>query len=287
MPDDERIPAQEQPYPGRTAPMTPRPRDEMADYRGSGLLLGKRALITGGDSGIGRAVAVAFAKEGADVAIGYLAESEDEDAAHTARLVEGAGRRCVVQRADLSVRENCQTLVDAAVRGLGGLDVVVNNCAYQHPVEDFADLDAETWEYTFRVNIHSYFWTTQAALPHLGDGAAIVNTSSINGLRGNRTLIDYSATKGAVLALTYALSQSLRDRGIRVNCVAPGPVWTPLIPATFPAERVRSFGAQAPMGRAAEPDEIAPSYVFFAAGRLSSYYTGEVLTPVGGETLPG
>ncbi|MEU8137916.1 SDR family oxidoreductase [Streptodolium elevatio] len=287
MGEDSRIPAQEQPYPGTTDPMTPRPRDEMADYQGSGLLLGKRALITGGDSGIGRAVAVAFAKEGADVAIGYLAEVEDEDAAHTARLVEATGRRCVVHRADLSVQENCQGLVDDAVEELGGLDILVNNCAYQQPVEDFADLDSETWEYTFRVNIHSYFWTTKAALPHLADGSAIINTSSINGLRGNRTLIDYSATKGAVLALTYALSQSLRERGIRVNCVAPGPVWTPLIPATFTADRVESFGEQAPMGRAAEPDEIAPSYVFFAAGRLSSYYTGEVLTPVGGETLPG
>ncbi|MGW0658399.1 SDR family oxidoreductase [Streptodolium elevatio] len=287
MSEDSRIPAQEQLYPGTTDPMTPRPHDEMADYQGSGLLLGKRALITGGDSGIGRAVAVAFAKEGADVAIGYLAEVEDEDAAHTARLVEATGRRCVVHRADLSVQENCQGLVDAAVEELGGLDILVNNCAYQQPVEDFADLDSETWEYTFRVNIHSYFWTTKAALPHLADGSAIINTSSINGLRGNRTLIDYSATKGAVLALTYALSQSLRERGIRVNCVAPGPVWTPLIPATFTADRVESFGEQAPMGRAAEPDEIAPSYVFFAAGRLSSYYTGEVLTPVGGETLPG
>ncbi|MCF2533423.1 SDR family oxidoreductase [Yinghuangia soli] len=281
------IPAQEQPYPGVTEAMEPRPRDAMADYTGSGLLAGRRALITGGDSGIGRAVAVAFAKEGADVAIGYLSEAEDEDAAHTARLVEAEGRRCIVHRADLSSEEPCRTLVAAAAEGLSGLDLLVNNCAYQEPVEDFADLDSETWEHTFRVNVHSYFWTTKAALPHLRKGSAIINTSSINGLRGNATLIDYSASKGAVLALTYALSQALRERGIRVNCVAPGPVWTPLIPATFPAERVASFGEQAPMGRAAEPDEIAPSYVFFAAERLSSYYTGEVLTPIGGETLPG
>jgi NAD(P)-dependent dehydrogenase (short-subunit alcohol dehydrogenase family) len=173
------------------------------------------------------------------------------------------------------------------VHKLGGLDLLVNNIATQQPVSDFAELSTSQWERTFRVNVFSYFWTSRAAVPHLPAGGTIINTSSINGLRGNKTLIDYAATKGAILAFTYSLAQALQDRGIRVNCVAPGPVWTPLIPATFGEEKVSSFGSQVPMGRAAHPDEIAPSYVFFAAGRLSSYYSGEVLAPVGGETLPG
>jgi NAD(P)-dependent dehydrogenase (short-subunit alcohol dehydrogenase family) len=177
--------------------------------------------------------------------------------------------------------------VDQAVHKLGGLDLLVNNIATQQPVSDFAELSTSQWERTFRVNVFSYFWTSRAAVPHLPAGGTIINTSSINGLRGNKTLIDYAATKGAILAFTYSLAQALQDRGIRVNCVAPGPVWTPLIPATFGEEKVSSFGSQVPMGRAAHPDEIAPSYVFFAAGRLSSYYSGEVLAPVGGETLPG
>jgi NAD(P)-dependent dehydrogenase (short-subunit alcohol dehydrogenase family) len=280
-------PEQEQPYPGRTAEMDPKPRDEMRDYEGRGLLAGARALVTGGDSGIGRAVAVAFAKEGADVSIAYLSQTEDEDAAHTADLVGQAGHRCVTIRGDLAEEANCERAVQQTVAELGGLDILVNNVATQQPVDDFAKLSTEQWERTFRVNIYSYFWTTRAALEHLPDGSAIINTASINGLRGNKTLIDYAATKGAVLALTYSLAQALQNRGIRVNSVAPGPVWTPLIPATFPAEKVSSFGSQVPMGRAAHPDEIAPSYVFFASGRMSSYYSGEVLAPIGGETLPG
>ena len=285
--EESPAPAQQQSPPGRTGDMTPAPQDEMRDYPGSGLLAGKRALVTGGDSGIGRAVAVAFAKEGADVAIAYLSEQEDADAAHTARLVEAAGRRCAVYRADLSTEANCRDVVERTARDLGGLDVLVNNCATQNPVDDLAELDSEQWEYTFRVNVHSFFWTTKAALAHLSSGGAVINTSSINGLRGNKTLIDYSATKGAINAFTHSMAQNLVDRGIRVNAVAPGPVWTPLIPATFPKEKVEKFGKQVPMKRAADPDEIAPSYVFFAADRLSSYYTGEVLAPVGGETLPG
>jgi len=280
-------PKQSQEYPGRTSEMDPRPRDEMRDYEGRGLLAGKRALITGGDSGIGRAVAIAFAKEGADVSITYLSEQEDEDARHTASLVEKAGHRCMTLCGDLAEEANCQRAVDHTVRDLGGLDILVNNVATQKPVQDFAELTTEQWDRTFRVNIYSYFWTTKAAYPHLPDGGAIINTASINGLRGNKSLIDYSATKGAVLALTYSLAQAFVDRGIRVNSVAPGPVWTPLIPATFDEEKVSSFGSQVPMGRAAHPDEIAPSYVFFASGRMSSYYSGEVLAPVGGETLPG
>ncbi|WP_425582315.1 SDR family oxidoreductase [Streptosporangium carneum] len=265
--------------------MTPAPRDEMRDYLGRDLLAGRRALVTGGDSGIGRAVAVAFAKEGADVAIAYL--SEHRDAEHTRGLVEKEGRRCVLLPGDLASAEHCREVVESAVSALGGLDVLVNNVATQSPVNSLEELSDEQWERTFAVNIHSYFRVTKAALPHMPDGAAIVNTSSINGLRGNKSLIDYAATKGAINALTYSLAQTLMERRIRVNAVAPGPVWTPLIPATMPEEKVESFGAQAPMGRAAHPDEIAPSYVFFASERLSSYYTGEVLAPIGGETLPG
>jgi NAD(P)-dependent dehydrogenase (short-subunit alcohol dehydrogenase family) len=281
----QEFPTQQQSYPGREGEMDPEPHDEMRDYCGSGLLAGARALVTGGDSGIGRAVCAAFAKEGADLAIAYL--EEDEDAEHTRRLVEAAGRRCTLIPGDLSQEPHCTTAVERAVRDLGGLEIVVNNVAFQQPVDAPEDLTTEQWERTFRTNIFSYFWVTRAALPHLRKGASIINTSSINGLRGNKQLIDYSATKGAVNAWTYAMAQALLERGIRVNAVAPGPVWTPLIPSTFRPEKVEQFGRQAPMGRAAQPDEIAPSYVFFAANRLSSYYTGEVLAPVGGETLPG
>ncbi|MBP2708599.1 SDR family oxidoreductase [Microbispora sp. RL4-1S] len=278
-------PAQEQSYPGHSGEMAPEPRDEMRHYQGRGLLRGRRALITGGDSGIGRAVAVAFAKEGADVAIAYL--TEHEDAEHTRKLVEETGRRCVPLPGDLADAAHCAEVVERTVRELGGLDVLVNNVAYQAPVESLDDLGDEQWLHTFAVNIHSYFRVTKAALRHMGEGSAIVNTSSINGLRGNKTLIDYAATKGAINAFTYSMAQNLVEKGIRVNAVAPGPVWTPLIPATFPAEKVEQFGKQVPMKRAADPDEIAPSYVFFASERLSSYYTGEVLAPIGGETLPG
>lgn len=279
------FPPQQQERPGRTGDMTPKPRDEMRGYRGSGRLEGRRALVTGGDSGIGRAVAIAFAKEGADVSIAYL--SEHDDARHTCSLIEAEGRRAVAIAGDLSTEDGCRTAVQRTVDELGGLDVLVNNIAYQNPVERFEDITTEQWETTFRTNIHSYFWTTKFALAHLPDGAAIINTSSINGLRGNKGLIDYAATKGAVNALTYSLAQALQERGIRVNAVAPGPVWTPLIPATMPEDKVASFGQDVPMGRAADPDEIAPSYVFFASGELSSYYSGEVLAPIGGETLPG
>jgi NAD(P)-dependent dehydrogenase (short-subunit alcohol dehydrogenase family) len=286
MSDGERqFPPQQQERPGETGEMTPKPRDEMRGYRGAGRLEGRRALVTGGDSGIGRAVAIAFAKEGADVAIAYL--SEHDDTRHTCALVEAEGRKAVAIPGDLSVEENCVEAVRRTADELGGLDVLVNNIAYQNPVGSFDELTSEQWERTFRTNIHSYFWTTKAALAHLPDGGAIVNTSSINGLRGNKELIDYAATKGAINALTMSLAQALQERGIRVNAVAPGPVWTPLIPSTLPEEAVESFGDYTNMGRAAQPDEIAPSYVFFASGELSSYYSGEVLAPIGGETLPG
>ena len=281
----ESRPPQEQDYPGRSGEMTPEPHDEMRHYAGRDLLAGRRALVTGGDSGIGRAVAVAFAKEGADVAIAYL--SEEDDARHTAALVRAEGRRCVLIPGDLADERHCEETVRRTVEELGGLDVVVNNVATQKPCEDVAKLTTEQWDRTLKVNLYSFFWVTRAALEHLPDGSAIINTASVNGLRGNQSLVDYSASKGGVLALTYALAQQLVDRRIRVNCVAPGPVWTPLIPATFDEDKVSSFGKQVPMKRAAQPDEIAPSYVFFAADTLSSYYTGEVLAPTGGEIHPG
>jgi NAD(P)-dependent dehydrogenase (short-subunit alcohol dehydrogenase family) len=283
--DDKEFPPQEQERPGHTADMDPQPHDEMQGYTGRGLLEGRRALVTGGDSGIGRAVSIAFAKEGADVAIAYL--SEDDDAQHTAELVEKAGGRCLLLPGDLTREDQCTEVVERTVAELGGLDVVVNNIAYQNPVPSLTDISTEQWDRTFKTNIYSYFWVTRAALAHLPEGGAIINSGSINGLRGNKSLIDYATTKGAILAFTYSMAQSLVERRIRVNCVAPGPVWTPLIPATMPKEKTESFGQQAPMEEAAQPDEIAPSYVFFASEAFSSYYTGEVLAPTGGETLPG
>jgi NAD(P)-dependent dehydrogenase (short-subunit alcohol dehydrogenase family) len=257
----------------------------MRDYRGSGKLQGKTALVTGGDSGIGRAVSVAFAKEGADVAIAYL--SEDEDARRTAELIEQEDRRALTVRTDLSTEDGCREAVERTVNELGGIDILVNHVGTQTVVDSFDEITTEQWEGTFKTNVYSYFWCSKFALKHMSSGAAIINTGSVNGLRGNGSLIDYAASKGAVHVLTFSMAQALVDRGIRVNCVAPGPVWSPLIVATMPEEKVESFGKQVPMGRAAQPDEIAPSYVFFAAEEMSSYYTGEVLAPVGGETHPG
>ncbi|WP_243794299.1 SDR family oxidoreductase [Saccharopolyspora gloriosae] len=279
--------AQEQRPPGTTSPMDPLPRDEMRDYAGAGHLAGKKALVTGGDSGIGRAVSVAFAKEGADVAVGYLDSVESHDAEHTASLVREQGRKCFLFQGDVADESYCERLVDEAAQSLGGLDVVVNHAGTQAPQEDLASVGTEQFDRTFKVNVYAVFWICRAALRHLPDDGAIVNTGSVNALRGNKSLMDYSATKGAVHVFTQSLAQSLAGRGLRVNCVAPGPVWTPLIPATFGADKVDGFGDQTPMGRMGHPDEIAPSYVFFASSRLSSYYTGEVLAPVGGETHPG
>ena len=283
--DEREFPPQQLDRPGVEGEMSPEPHDEMRGYEGTGKLSGKVALVTGGDSGIGRAVCAAFAKEGADVAIAYL--SEEDDARHTAALVESEGRRATTIRGDLSNEEGCRGAVERTVSELGRLDILVNHVGTQTPVESPEEITSEQWDGTFKTNVYSYFWTTKAALAHMPDGGSIINTGSINGLRGNKSLIDYSATKGAVHALTYSLAQALVERGIRVNCVAPGPVWSPLIPATFPPEKVEQFGKQVPMQRAAQPDEIAPSYVFFADDQLSSYYTGEVLAPIGGETLPG
>jgi NAD(P)-dependent dehydrogenase (short-subunit alcohol dehydrogenase family) len=286
MADSEReFPPQQQERPGHEGAMSPEPRDEMRGYRGSGKLKGKVALVTGGDSGIGRAVCVAFAKEGADVAIAYL--DEHEDAEHTRELVEAEGRRAITLACDLQREAECRRIVNETVEKLGSLQVLVNHHGTQTPVDSPEEISTEQWDGTFKTNVYGPFWTTKAALEHMHEGASIINTGSVNGLRGNKSLIDYAATKGAVHVLTFSLAQALVERGIRVNCVAPGPVWSPLIVATFPKEKVEEFGKQVPMERAAQPDEIAPSYVFFASDELSSYYTGEVLAPIGGETLPG
>lgn len=285
MSDPESRPPQQQQPPGSTGELTPQPSDEMAGYTARDLLAGRRALVTGGDSGIGRAVAIAFAKEGADVAIAYL--SEHDDAEHTADLVRAVGRQCVLFPGDLADAAHCREVVAQTAQHLGGLDLLVNNVATQETVSALEDITDQGWLRTFDVNMHSFFWITKAALEHLPGGSAIINTGSVNGLRGNKSLIDYSASKGAVHSWTFAMAQVLVERGIRVNCVAPGPVWTPLIPSTMGEQKVDKFGAQVPMQRAAHPDEIAPSYVFFAAEQLSSFYTGEVLAPLGGETMPG
>jgi NAD(P)-dependent dehydrogenase (short-subunit alcohol dehydrogenase family) len=285
--DEKEFPPQQLDRPGEESQMSPEPQDSMRAYQGTGKLSGRMALVTGGDSGIGRAVCVAFAKEGADVAIAYL--SEDDDARQTASLVEAEGRRAITLRCDVQKEDEARRIVTDTVDQLGGLHVLVNHAGTQTPVESPEEITTEQWEGTFKTNVYGPWWTTHEALKHLPeDGtASIIFTGSVNGLRGNKDLIDYAATKGAVHVLTFSLAQALVERRIRVNCVAPGPVWTPLIPATFPEEKVESFGQQVPMQRAAQPDEIAPSYVFFASEQLSSYYTGEVLAPIGGETLPG
>jgi NAD(P)-dependent dehydrogenase (short-subunit alcohol dehydrogenase family) len=285
MTESPRIPPQQQEPPGTTPEMRPQPQDSMTGYRGRDLLAGRKALVTGGDSGIGRAVAVAFAKEGANVAIAYL--DEHDDAKRTAELVRAEGRLCALIPGDLADASHCVSTVETAAERLGGLDVLVNNVATQRPVDDLTDISDEEWLHTFDVNIHSYFRVTKAALAHLPDGASVINTASVNGLRGNKSLISYAATKGAVIAFTYSMAQALAERGIRVNAVAPGPVWTPLIPATLGEDSVSEFGQRVPLGRAAQPDELAPSYVFLAADDLSSYYTGEVLSALGGEIAAG
>jgi NAD(P)-dependent dehydrogenase (short-subunit alcohol dehydrogenase family) len=270
--------------PGIESDMAPRPQAEDRDYRGSGKLRGKVALITGGDSGIGRAVAIAFATEGADVAIVYL--NEHGDAQETRALVEKEGRRCVAIAGDVGDERVCQQAVQDTVRALGRLDVLVNNAAEQHPQESLENITSEQLERTFRTNIFSYFYMTKAALTHLRDGSAVINTTSVTAYRGSPHLLDYSATKGAIVSFTRSLAKALVGRGIRVNGVAPGPIWTPLIPATFPAERVANFGADVPMQRAGQPEEVAPSYVFLASDD-ASYMAGQILHPNGGEVVNG
>ena len=268
--------------PGSEAEMTPKPKVEGSKYRAAGKLEGKVALITGGDSGIGRAVAIFYAKEGADVAIVYL--SEQPDAQETKRLVEAQGKRCLTIQGDVGDEKFCQQAVQQTVQALGHLDILVNNAAEQHPQESIEKITAEQLERTFRTNIFGMFFMTKAALPQLKEGSTIINTTSVTAYKGNPQLLDYSSTKGAILAFTRSLSQSLVDKGIRVNGVAPGPIWTPLIPSTFPADKVESFGAQVPMQRPGQPEEVAPCYVFLAADD-SSYISGQILHPNGGEVV--
>jgi NAD(P)-dependent dehydrogenase (short-subunit alcohol dehydrogenase family) len=265
--------------PGHETEMNPRP-DYEPRYPGSGRLKGKVALITGGDSGIGRATAVLFAREGADLAILYLNESED--AQETKRLIEQEGRTCLTIAGDVGNPDFCSSAVDQVIQRFGKLDVLVNNAAEQHPKKDIGEITPDQIERTFRTNIFGYFYMVQAAKPHLKKGAAIVNTTSVTAYRGSGDLLDYSATKGAIVAFTRSLAQKLASEGIRVNGVAPGPIWTPLIPSTFPAEKVKQFGANTPMERPGQPNEVAPSYLFLAC-EDSSYITGSVLHPNGGD----
>jgi hypothetical protein len=275
-------PQHQEHQPGSEAAMAPRPQAEMKDYKGSGKLKGKVALVTGGDSGIGRAVAIGFAKEGANVAIAYL--DEHEDAKETQRHVEAEGRECILLAGDVGDAGFCSKLVDTVISSFGKLDILVNNAAVQFPQKSVEDINEEQLLKTFRTNIFSMFFTVKAALRHLQPGARIINSTSVTAYRGSPHLLDYSATKGAIVTFTRSLSQQLVERGILVNAVAPGPVWTPLIPSSFEESQVEKFGQKAPLGRAGQPDEIAPSYVFLASAD-SSYMTGQVLHPNGGEVV--
>ena len=281
------FPEQHQEKPGFESELDPRPRYRAPRYQPSGKLTDKVALITGGDSGIGRAVAVMYAREGADVAIVYL-PVEQEDAEETRRAVEKAGRRALLLPGDVSDPDFCRSAIAATVKEYGRLDVLVNNAAYQNSQDALGDVTEEQWDRTFRTNIYGYFYMAKSALPHLSRGSAIINTGSITGLEGSKALLDYSATKGAIHAFTKSLAQNLVDQGIRVNCVAPGPVWTPLNPSDNKTpKQVAEFGSSTPMKRPAQPEEVAPAFVFFASEADSSYITGEVLTLLGGETTAG
>ncbi len=278
-------PAQQQKKrPGRETQMHPRPEAVAPSYKPAGKLKGKVAIITGADSGIGRAVAAAFAMEGASVAAAYL--EEHQDARETQRLVESAGGTCLLIAGDVGSESFCRRLVDKCVSKFGKLDILVNNAAEQHPQDDFTRITSKQMERTFRTNIFSMFYLTKAALEHLPRNGIIINTTSVTAYRGSDHLIDYASTKGAIVAFTRSLAKSLAPKRIRVNAVAPGPIWTPLIPSTFPRKRVKEFGADTPMGRPGEPSEVAPSYVFLACGD-SSYMTGQVLHPNGGEIING
>lgn len=280
-----KFPPQEQErQPGVEGEMEPRPDSEDEGRRPSGKLSGRRALITGGDSGIGRAVAIAFAREGADVAIVYL--EEHDDAEKTKGEVQDAGRRCLTLAGDIGDPDFCRRAITRTTEELNGLDILVNNAAEQHETEDFSEISLDQVDRTFRTNILSMFYLSREALPHLREGSSIINTASVTAYSGHRTLIDYAATKGAIVAFTRSLALHLADRGIRVNGVAPGPIWTPLIPASFDAEHVAKFGGDTPMGRAGQPAEVAPCYVFLASDD-ASYMTGQFLHPNGGEIVNG
>jgi len=278
---DER-PAQQQNPPGSEAAMQPQPMAEDISYKAAGKLEGKVALITGGDSGIGRATAILFAKEGADIVIAYL--SEHEDALQTRRRVEQIGRRCLTLDGDVGNEEFCKRCVERTVSELGKLDILVNNAAQQFPQKSIEDITAEQLDRTFRSNIYSQFFMTKAAMKHLKEGATIINTASVTAYRGSPELLDYSSTKGAIIAFTRSLALALAKRKIRVNAVAPGPIWTPLIPSTFPPEKVEKFGSDTALERAGQPSEVATCFVFLASDD-SSYITGQVLHPNGGEVV--
>lgn len=280
------LPAQSQSKPGLDSAMDPKPNFLAPLYKGSGKLDGQVALITGGDSGIGKAVAVLYAREGADVAIVYLSP-EQSDAEETKSAVEAEGKRCLLIPGDVTDAKFCRDAVAKTVQEFGKLDILVNNAAYQQTTEKFEDLSDEQFDLTFRTNIYGYFYLAKAAVPHLPKGGVIINCGSITGLEGNKTLIDYAATKGAIHAFTKSLAQNLIDRGIRVNCVSPGPIWTPLQPVSKPAEKVAEHGAKTPLGRPGQPEEVAPAFVFFASPADSSYINGEILTLLGGEVRAG
>jgi NAD(P)-dependent dehydrogenase (short-subunit alcohol dehydrogenase family) len=278
------MPEQEQNPPGKESQMTPKPEYKGTDYKAAGKLKGKVALITGGDSGIGRSVAVLFAREGADVAIVY--NKSHDDAETTQKEIEKIGQKCVTIVADIGYEQNAQKAVTDAVQKLGHLDIVVNNAAEQHPTESITEITSEQLEQTFRTNIFSYFYVTKAALPHLSTGSTIINTTSVTAYRGSGHLLDYSSTKGAIVSFTRSLAEQLAEKKIRVNGVAPGPIWTPLIPSTFPQDETKEFGASQPLGRPGQPEEVAPSFVFLASSD-SSYMTGQILHPNGGEVVNG
>ncbi len=282
--DNQTLPPQEQPEPGKEGLMNPRPEYRGEDYKAAGKLEGKVAIITGGDSGIGRSVAVLYAREGADVAILYLDQHQDADETRT--VVEQYGRRCLTFTGDVADREVCRKVIDETLAAFGKLDILVNNAAEQHPQEKLEDISEEQWEKTFRTNIFGMFQMTKAALPHLGKGASIINTTSVTAYKGSPQLLDYSATKGAITAFTRSLSMNLAERGIRVNGVAPGPIWTPLIPSTFDADEVAEFGSNTPMKRAGQPDEVAPAYVYLASSD-AAYVSGQVIHVNGGTVVNG
>ena len=280
------LPKQHQEYPGLEAKLRPRPQYKAPLYKGADKLKGKVALISGGDSGIGRAVATLFAREGADVAIMFLAE-EESDAQETRQAIEAEGRRALLLPGDVTDLEYCEECVETTVNELGAIDILVNNAAFQKNRESIDEIDFEQLDRTFRTNFYAYFWLAKAAIPKMKKGSCIINTGSITGLEGEKTLLDYSATKGAIHAFTKSLAQNLVEKGIRVNAVAPGPVWTPLNTQAKPAEEVPKFGADVEIGRPAQPEELAPAYVFLASNIDSSYISGDVLPVLGWETLAG
>jgi NAD(P)-dependent dehydrogenase (short-subunit alcohol dehydrogenase family) len=281
----DKVPPQSQPHqPGIEAEMHPQPQNEGRGYKPAGKLAGKVAIVTGGDSGIGRAVGVLFAMEGADVAFTYLQEHDDAD--RTRQLIEAQGRRCLKLDGDVGVKKSCEKLVDRVAKEFGRLDILVNNAGEQHESEDLSEISEDQLLRTFRTNFFGTFFMTQAALKHMREGASIINCTSVTAYRGSKHLVDYASTKGAMVSFTRSLASQLADKGIRVNGVAPGPIWTPLIPASFDAKDVGEFGQSVPLGRPGQPDEVAPCFVFLASAD-ASYMTGQVLHPNGGEIING